>query len=233
MYIFARSAGLVSSHHGGSDLQVFLCEIMDRQTRSDCISEINFHQSLQHPHIVRVVASFFEANDMYLVLEVCEGGDLSQLLSAQRHKGQPLEEAEVWRLFRQVCTAVEFMHQNRIMHRVSITHDLRPSACSLFFFFPDKIPPSPPQDIKPGNIFLAADGTAKIGDLGLSRYFSSKTLQAQSMVGTPAYMVRWDRLIVPAFHFGKLHRVPTGPRGDPWSAVRLLLRCVEPRVPPV
>jgi len=52
------------------------------------------------------------------------------------------------------------MHEHRVMHR----------------------------DIKPNNIFVTTDGTAKIGDLGLSRFMSSQTMQVQSMVGTPCYM---------------------------------------------
>lgn len=33
------------------------------------------------------------------------------------------------------------------------------------------------RDLKPSNIFVTASGDLKIGDLGLSRYFSSRTLQ--------------------------------------------------------
>ena len=42
-------------------------------------------------------------------------------------------------------------------------------------------------DLKPGNIFLL-DDVCKLGDLGLSRYFSSKTHEVFSIVGTPNYM---------------------------------------------
>lgn len=36
------------------------------------------------------------------------------------------------------------------------------------------------RDLKPHNIFISSDGCLKLGDLGLSRYFSSRTLQAMT-----------------------------------------------------
>jgi len=44
------------------------------------------------------------------------------------------------------------------------------------------------RDLKPANIFISANGTLKIGDLGLGRIFSSQTMEAYSKVGTPLYM---------------------------------------------
>lgn len=44
------------------------------------------------------------------------------------------------------------------------------------------------RDVKPANVFITAEHRMKLGDLGLGRYFSSKTEQVHSTVGTPYYM---------------------------------------------
>lgn len=48
------------------------------------------------------------------------------------------------------------------------------------------------RDVKPANILIAADGTAKLADLGMSRFTEAKgsanVTDAGEVVGTPAYM---------------------------------------------
>jgi len=109
-----------------------------------------------------------EHNELTVVMELANHGDLSNLLRAAVNSGRRLPEARVWQLFAQIAGALAYMHERRVMHR----------------------------DIKPANVFIssgednsqAQSPVLKLGDLGLGRYFSSKTDMTHSTVGTPYYM---------------------------------------------
>ena len=140
--------------------KVQIYEIMDNKQRADCVNEVRLLQSFNHPNIIKYTDSFIENNELVITLEFCDCGDLGGLIKDRLAAGAFLAEGHIWSIFTQLCTAVSHMHKNRVMHR----------------------------DIKPGNVFLSASGVVKLGDLGLSRYLSSQTAQAKSMVGTPYYM---------------------------------------------
>lgn len=76
--------------------------------------------------------------------------------------GRQLEVAQVTAIGRQVAEALAHLHRRGLVHR----------------------------DVKPGNILLAADGVAKLCDLGLARPVAEgvTVTETEMVVGTPAYM---------------------------------------------
>lgn len=77
-----------------------------------------------------------------------------------RRENRPLPMQEVLRWMRGLCAGVSYMHQRGIVHR----------------------------DLKPSNIF-GADGTVKIGDIGLSKFITASRRSAHTeSVGTVYYM---------------------------------------------
>lgn len=135
-------------------------DIQNSKLRMDCIKEVKLLQQLKHPNIINYNISFIERNELFIVLELADGGDLSKLIRYFQRRQQLLSQKTILKYFSQICSAVSYIHSKRILHR----------------------------DIKPANIFMTSDGCVKLGDFGLGKFFSQNTLDAHSIVGTFYYM---------------------------------------------
>ncbi|OQS04352.1 kinase, partial [Thraustotheca clavata] len=142
---------------------------MSEKEKQLIVSEVNILRELRHPHIVRYLDRVIDkqSTKIYIVMEYCEGGDLSQLIKRKRREGSYIEESFIWQVFTHIYLALKECHRHREGNTVRpILH----------------------RDIKPGNIFLDAQNNAKLGDFGLAKELSSESKFAQTNVGTPYYM---------------------------------------------
>ena len=90
--------------------------------KGECIkylkNEIIILQYLRHPNIVRFEEVKKTKKHYYIVMEFCNGGELSKALEKYIEKyGKPFSEEIVQHLMRQIIDAFKFMHERKIIHR--------------------------------------------------------------------------------------------------------------------
>jgi tetratricopeptide (TPR) repeat protein len=118
--------------------------------------ERQIQAGLVHPYIARLMdGGVSESGDLYLVMEYVEGVSITRY--AQDHE---LSLRDRLNLFYRVCEAVQFAHQNLVVHR----------------------------DIKPDNILVVADGTPRLLDFGTAKLLGP--VAAESSAGFTQHGLR-------------------------------------------
>ncbi len=85
-------------------------------------TEIHVHKKLDHPNIIRFYDFIRHENNVYLILDYAENGNLYSYL----HKKKILSENEVFKFFYQATSAIQYLHENDILHR-----DIKPENLLL------------------------------------------------------------------------------------------------------
>jgi serine/threonine protein kinase len=97
---------------------------------------------------------------LYVQTELCTGGNLRDFIAFC--EGRRIPEECLWTIINHVGQGLEALHANQIVH----------------------------LDIKPENIFVAADGAIKIGDLGMAAQNSSAQKRVDDLEGDAMYMAK-------------------------------------------
>jgi len=97
-------------------------KVADPTYRERIDAEVETHISLDHPHVLRCHGHFEEKGNVFLVLELAEGGELYRHMK----KTGPMPEPDAARLFSEVTAGVAYLHGRGIIHR-----DLKPENILL------------------------------------------------------------------------------------------------------
>nr|XP_060624318.1 STE20-like serine/threonine-protein kinase isoform X2 [Anolis sagrei ordinatus] len=123
----------------------------------DYMVEIDILASCDHPNIVKLLDAFYYENNLWILIEFCAGGAVDAvMLELER----PLTEPQIRVVCRQTLEALQYLHENKIIHR----------------------------DLKAGNILFTLDGDIKLADFGVSAKNTRTIQRRDSFIGTPYWM---------------------------------------------
>ena len=80
-------------------------------------TEISILKCVDHPNIVKLQDVFFGKRSVYLVTDLCRGGELFELLNSGKNQGFVFREDRASRLMRDMLSAVHYLHSRGIVHR--------------------------------------------------------------------------------------------------------------------
>ncbi|KAG9486551.1 maternal embryonic leucine zipper kinase isoform X2 [Eleutherodactylus coqui] len=135
-------------------------KIMDKETLGDDLprvkTEIEAMKNLSHQHVCRLYHVIETTKKIFMILEYCPGGELFDYIIAKDR----LTECEARMFFRQIVSAVAYIHSQGYAHR----------------------------DLKPENLLIDEDQNLKLIDFGLcAKPKGGMDYHLMTCCGSPAY----------------------------------------------
>ena len=135
------------------------CERLSKKLRESLKLEVEVMRKMRDDHILRFIDMEASKDTVYIVLEYCGGGDLSQFI--KRH-GR-VDESAAKRFMLQLARGLRAMRKAQLVHR-----DLKPQNLLLTS-----------DDL---------NAELKIADFGFARYIRESEGMADTVCGSPLYM---------------------------------------------
>ena len=132
---------------------------LSKKERENSLNEVRILASIKSNFVISYKEAFIEESDksLCIIMEYADKGDLLQKIKLFKKIGSLIDEIDVWKIFIQMTKGLKALHDLQILHR----------------------------DLKSANIFLFSDGSAKIGDLNVSKVVHYGMGVTQT--GTPYY----------------------------------------------
>ena len=96
-----RAAKLINRKHVKAEDEKLLFE------------EVSILMKLDHPNIIRIYHVYEESRNFVIVTELCSGGELFERIQ----KSHSFSEKQAAELMKQILGAVNYLHENEIVHR--------------------------------------------------------------------------------------------------------------------
>ena len=132
---------------------------LSEKEKQNSLNEVRLLASIKSNFVISYKEAFFDEKDSTLgiVMEFADNGDLYQKIVEHKRSAMFFEETDIWRIFIQLVKGLKALHDLKILHR----------------------------DLKSANVFLLSDGTAKLGDLNVSKV--ARRGLGYTQTGTPYY----------------------------------------------
>ena len=140
--------------------------VLNKKALERFMEEYAMVERIQSRHVARIFSHGNDQNNVYLVMEFFEGGDLSKRLG-----GKPVPPAEALHFFRELMFALGDIHEKGILHR-----DLKPQ--NLMFRRDGTLAI---VDFGIAKNIAAADRTGAGEVLGTPRYMSPEQVQGRAL----------------------------------------------------
>jgi len=133
--------------------------VLSEEAYSRFMREAQVVAKLNHPNIVSIYDIGKEDENQFFVLEFVDGMSVRELMGTY-----PEGKCDIQTVLRagiDVCSALQYAHSQNVLHR----------------------------DVKPENILISEEGTAKLMDFGLARMLGQPSITQEGIiVGTVAYV---------------------------------------------
>uniref|UniRef100_A0A665X664 non-specific serine/threonine protein kinase n=1 Tax=Echeneis naucrates TaxID=173247 RepID=A0A665X664_ECHNA len=129
-------------------------------------AEYNILKALSdHTNVVKFYGMYYKkdvkcGDQLWLVLELCNGGSVTDLAKGMLRRGDRMDEAIIAYILHEALMGLQHLHINKTIHR----------------------------DVKGNNILLTTQGGIKLVDFGVSAQLTNTRLRRNTSVGTPFWM---------------------------------------------